>query len=524
MSSFDARDEDDAAVLGIAAATVPAPSDVPSLAADVAYQPPELLEDVAGPPPPLQQDAPLPEEAGLPRDVTMRDLFGSFQPTGQTHAEDPEHFDVLQLVDDIFGNMVTETDIFQDLHLETDTDDHRIRILTEHKRLDEVQPIIDIFGDAAIDVFTRDMHEVGEATYKHAEIVECEVPANPYAMAVRPGQDEIWLFDMPKVRPNRQILHFSDTPFSRTEVRPLDTDRAFYTPQNVIQWAKNDKGKLLSNARLVRWSDGSATLHVGSDVYELPDNQDRVLSMLAREVNIRDQHGARKAYVEAVQVSRHVSAKPSSNRPYTVNEALVRETMARRQQPIESQVKFSGEAVPQLRTDQERNKAPMNARNPTVEEAYMQVMREGREKRLKQGHSMKPHDVIMEEVETYKLLCEATKVGQVQSLVMAADAELKGDKLRSRAAAAGSGAHSRDATVHVAAPSAAGRSSKFARSTQLENVDGGAANDEEDEYNFEGSIQDAAPERKRSRSRDQEHDFADLEQARSSIYGATRER
>lgn len=93
---------------------------------------------------------------------------------------------------------------------------------------------------------------------------------------------QVWLFDMPTTGANRQTLHVDPFPF-RPElgVKPDNTPRALHTPLNTIRWAYDiTRDRKLSNSRLVLWSDGSATLHTGSDVYEIHDNVQRELHMV----------------------------------------------------------------------------------------------------------------------------------------------------------------------------------------------------------------------------------------------------
>ena len=64
------------------------------------------------------------------------------------------------------------------------------------------------------------------------------------------------------------ILAFQPVPFEAEYIEELQRDEqpdGQARTENVIRWREGEQGRE-SNARLVRWSDGSTTLHVGSEM------------------------------------------------------------------------------------------------------------------------------------------------------------------------------------------------------------------------------------------------------------------
>lgn len=114
----------------------------------------------------------------------------------------------------------------------------------------------DLFGD-------EDEGEENEAvapSVPSGPPLHLELPQIP-----RPPTDaELFFLKLPN------ILSFQPRPFDSAEYRPEDDteiggDRG-PSADNVVRWRETAEGNKESNARMVRWSDGSMTLHVGSEV------------------------------------------------------------------------------------------------------------------------------------------------------------------------------------------------------------------------------------------------------------------
>lgn len=402
--------------------------------------------------------SPSPERC--PIDVRLEDLFGDF--AAQDHAPiDPKEWDAETLIHEVFGAAMTDMDIFHEFHLETDADDHRISIIAQQQHEENLQACVDVFGENALETLGADL---GFGAFEHSlSIATCTLPEDPFEVANRKRENpglQVWLLEMFKVNPNRQSLHFETEPFHPASAsRPESTDRKFFTPQNVIRYVKGSKGQVLSNARVVRWSDGSATLHVGCDVYELRSNQERNLTFLASHTHMKEEDGKERhnTFVEATQVDRHVVAVPAQGFINSVNEGLVHEkqALARRARPQEA-VGFLSNAVPVLRNPKEiqANKGP----EMTPEEAFMQFLRKKTQQRIEQqrreGIPFTAAQIIAMELDDLEAVTRATEDSTI---------DVRLAQLREEAKQANNAR-----TVHRAAKT----SSKFDRSTALQNLDG----------------------------------------------------
>ena len=99
-----------------------------------------------------------------------------------------------------------------------------------------------------------------------------EAPAVPSAPPVhyelpdlpRPAADSknLYLVRMPN------ILQIEPRPFDARSYCPEadEEDEGTKRTENVVRWREGEGGERQSNARIVNWSDGSMTLHVGSEV------------------------------------------------------------------------------------------------------------------------------------------------------------------------------------------------------------------------------------------------------------------
>lgn len=125
----------------------------------------------------------------------------------------------------------------------------------------------DLFGerdsDEADDEDARDRHERSAAEdVGRAPPLHVEVPELP-----RPGPGQLCLVRLPN------ILGIEPRPFDPQTYDPDEEARMPHSGrENVIRWRygseKDAEGRPVkeSNSRMVRWSDGSLTLHVGSEV------------------------------------------------------------------------------------------------------------------------------------------------------------------------------------------------------------------------------------------------------------------
>lgn len=388
-------DEDADVMAGMLAAADDAADTDATAAAAVAAEPVETRVD----------------KVKAPADVTLAELFGDYRPHEQTEQHDPSEYDVLAVCQAVFGDHVSEDEIWDALHTGI-TDAHR-RALDEYDELEHIQPCIDAFGEHAVEFLSAELAK--GAKFGRTAIVNCKHVPNPLEekIAGRP----VWFVDMPRVQPNRQTLHFDSAPYDpHGNPVPRNSDRAFYTPHNTMHWAKSAKtGNTLSNARMVWWSDGSTTLHVGSDVYELRDNNERALCVVASKTDMDNGTGfASRAWVETLMPTRHVSLRAAMNMPNSVNDALAAEKVRRNTADPAARLGMVTDAVPVIKTQKERNQAKAAKKPLTNEERFLEMERKARE-RNSAGLSLR--GIIESELDTLQVIVEANRNHSMEQLL-----------------------------------------------------------------------------------------------------------
>lgn len=129
------------------------------------------------------------------------------------------------------------------------------------------------------------------------------------------------LLTMPTVHPNRQILHFETAPYNPATSRPKEsTDRKTFTPQNIMMWTYDRKSRrYLSNTRVIQWSDGTTTLHVGAESYDIETCTDGALSFLGERRHMYRCDKAYSAIIETVPVDNHVTVMSRSDKMNSID-------------------------------------------------------------------------------------------------------------------------------------------------------------------------------------------------------------
>ena len=241
--------------------------------------------------------------------------------------------------------------------------------------------------------------------------------AQPIANHVEDPNSTLVLAKMPKVGPNRQILHMDPTPFDPRQTDPslipVNTDRRVYTPSNVIRWCVDPKNNVaLSNARLVRWNNGSYTLLVGSEVYELRGSTENVMTMLATPVEVRKAGTSVQGMTGAVQYDEVLHIR--SARADSITDILVSEGITNRTIPVERRLGLhSGRSLPVVDMKKPRNEQDdleqFIARDREARRKEMaQLAKEGRPMSL--GEQLKREQAMMQTVQ------EASSVEQLRAL------------------------------------------------------------------------------------------------------------
>jgi hypothetical protein len=70
--------------------------------------------------------------------------------------------------------------------------------------------------------------------------------------------------------PNESVQYLTVTKSLSVDTHPFSKDHFLETekgdfPWRVIRWRSKEDGSMESNTRLVTWSDGSQTVHIGKD-------------------------------------------------------------------------------------------------------------------------------------------------------------------------------------------------------------------------------------------------------------------
>ncbi|CAD2216748.1 Leo1-like protein, putative [Angomonas deanei] len=219
-------------------------------------------------------------------------------------GKDPSLFDAKKIISDFFSTAVSVDDINLDQKLSE-------KELTA--QLDE-NYLEALLGKEAVNSLAN------ETYYEPFSVLHSSVPAQ-----TAEGKAETkWLVEMPKIEPNRQILHADPKPFTTKRADVIESnDRMLYTPHNVIRWSYDkSRNTFLSNARVVRWSDGSITLHVGTDSHLLCDKRgDSSLHLLGYETVVGTDGMKLPALTSTVRPTKHFVTESSNAKSISVEVA-----------------------------------------------------------------------------------------------------------------------------------------------------------------------------------------------------------
>eukprot|EP00758_Cryptobia_borreli_P006149 Tbor_TRINITY_DN5093_c1_g2::TRINITY_DN5093_c1_g2_i1::g.14085::m.14085 len=214
------------------------------------------------------------------------------------------------------------------------------------------------------------------------------------------------LLTMPTVDPNCQILHFDHVPYHpnlSNDLREASGDRKVYTSKNVIQWTYNPNTKeYLSNSRIIQWSDGTSSLHIGTEMYTIETFTDQGLTFLAKEQTMYRGDSSTTALVEAFPVDNHVTLRPCRT---SLGESLVSNRASHNiKKPL---VGVPMDATPGLPSIGSR-------RGRTPQEDFVDMEREKLRiraaERAKEGHPMSMSDLLMEDQDILRMAKDAALV------------------------------------------------------------------------------------------------------------------
>lgn len=257
----------------------------------------------------------------LPVGTTVESLFGPhFQPRrnpidGSDVPLDPAEVDIASIITEHFGiedwaslaflpeDNVRVIDpnllVFQEGEgcAKGEIEDRLEGLIVEHEGFIARDEIAEIFGAEALKLVVESIRKSASADEQQLPTQMFSLPRPPAARFVPDDADqqtkrdeqnsESWLLHLPTIYPNRRSAHIERGPYvpGLTIVRKQSSDRAIYTPLNVLRWAFDESRDVsLSNARLVQWSTGAWTLHIGSDVYAIAPDKTQTLVVVGQEV------------------------------------------------------------------------------------------------------------------------------------------------------------------------------------------------------------------------------------------------
>ncbi|KEG15205.1 hypothetical protein DQ04_00151240 [Trypanosoma grayi] len=272
-------------------------------------------------------------EDGDDAHLAIEDLFGELFEVGEQRPVDPALVDTRNMLLRLFGSCVHEEDVdFED-----------------EKQIKLAKEMADNKAAARFAAVEKWFGEAGAAALEdeRMEPFGCLKSSLPHAPEL--GQHEgLWLTDMPKIVPNRQTLHMDPKPFHPSKCTPLkSTERMLYTTQNVIRWAHHQgSNTFMSNARVVRWSDGSVTLHVGSDLFTLQPSKESAVTMLATPTVVRKGKIGIPAMVSALNPDEHFVVEGAT--AASIEEAVIAENAQFRSVATQHNLAYSTPTLPNI--------------------------------------------------------------------------------------------------------------------------------------------------------------------------------
>ncbi|KAH9601353.1 Leo1-like protein [Trypanosoma melophagium] len=265
--------------------------------------------------------------------LAVEDLFGELFEVGDQRPVDPVLIDTRNILLNLFGSFIRE----EDVDFEDEKQTKLIKEMADNKAAARFAVVEKWFGEA------------GAAALEDQRIESfgCLQSSLPDKPDIGPCE-RLWLTDMPKIAPNRQTLHMDPKPFLPSSCTPLkNTDRMLYTTQNVIRWAHHQgTNTFMSNARVVRWSDGSVTMHVGSDLFTLQPSKESALTMLARPAVVRKGNVGIPAMVSALNPDEHFVVEGAT--AASIEEAVIAESAQFRSVSTQHNLAYAIPALPNI--------------------------------------------------------------------------------------------------------------------------------------------------------------------------------
>ncbi|KAG5466866.1 hypothetical protein LSCM1_01043 [Leishmania martiniquensis] len=257
--------------------------------------------------------------------LTMQALFGPIfqaEELDKAAAKDPGLIDTRSILQDLFGGGIREDDVrlFQE-------ERYGIEALAREMKVNKEVLVCEegarYFGSGGANVLRADQAVP-------FTLLESSLPESwreNWEKATTPS----WLLDMPVIFPNRQTLHADPRPCDPSTCAYLESNKfMLYTPSNVLRWSVHEGG-VSSNSRIVHWSDGSMTMHIGNDVLTLLPSQESTLNLLGEALEVGKAGMKIEAVIASTVPEKHLTARLGE--AVSIEAALAQE---RRQREIEN--------------------------------------------------------------------------------------------------------------------------------------------------------------------------------------------
>lgn len=362
---------------------------------------------------------------------SLHDLFGQYFHTGllpggqaaqdardevQGDIVDPELLDSRTYVENFFGRHVDEAMIDPSSKLSLTT------LMQSAAAADARADVEGFFGEHVKREHLKERlgDEKNELRGGFA-ILHATLPKIPHQLSESTG--ELWLAELPKVDPNRQVLHVDPTifrPSAHGVSIPPSNDRRLYTTQNIIRWTYlKERKEVLSNARLVTWSDGSRTIHVGRDRFEVAQSSQNSLSLLGAPTKLYKSDKVMPGMVGVQSYDNRVLIKVSD--APSISSEIVGETQIHREIGLERRLSFATDA-PLPRVDAKKPKQDM-----TSEEQWVLREREARRKEMARREAAgNPMSVLEQLEEERKMMHKLQLCTNIKELLDEQEAEFRG--------------------------------------------------------------------------------------------------
>lgn len=318
--------------------------------------------------------------------LSIKALFGPlFTISKESKLCDPSLLDTHKFLSTLFGLHVSESDIHSDPQIS-----EVFKVNAEAVKIAELESLFGTFGARSLPEQPLKSLATLNSTYPSASNL--------------PKSDDVWLVEMPKIHPNRQTLHADPQPIKKNCPYHPSTPRMLFTPSNVMRWGYyGAKNAFVSNARVIRWSDGSLTLHVGNDVYSLNDRRGTAeFHVLGTKTVVSKNGGSLPAITASNLVRRHVVM--DSAEAISVQQAVAEETGSNLVENREEKLGYTSSILPPINWESV-------SKTKNIYEEFVFMEYEKRKKiiarRLKEGRPMSLVEQFQMEQELFDTILAA---------------------------------------------------------------------------------------------------------------------